>query len=254
MLRYFNCAVGKIEIAHCLNHCPQSKGRCLSLPTLAEVGYSRDFKRLSVTQLIAPTRIEYLKITEDYSVDPKERAFLLLGTRHHQHLDGVAQKLKCISEKRMISDEITGCADLLEPISGDAYRLIDYKTFGAYAVKKAMKGDTRDISLQLNSYRIMFEEIGFKIQELFIQVTVRDFTAKTPETDGITEKMFLIQIPMIGNVEVKDYFSQKSEALLSALYRREIPTMCDYSERWSNRRCLFFCDVKFACPEGSKMS
>jgi hypothetical protein len=190
---------------------------------------------------------------EDYSVDPKERAFLLLGTRHHQHLDGVAQKLKCISEQRMISDEITGCADLLEPISGDAYRLIDMKTWGSYACKKAMKGDTKDVSLQLNSYRIMFEELDFKVKELFVQVTVRDFTAKTPEIDGITEKMFLIPIPMMPDAEVKDYFMRKSETLLSCLHDKRLPEFCSYEERWGNRRCVSYCDVREFCPEGSKM-
>jgi len=254
MLKFFNCAVGKIEIAHCLNHCPQPKGRCLSLPTLAEVGKSRKLDRFSVTQLLNPTRLEYLRATEDYSIDPKESAFMLLGTMHHAKLEAVAKKLEMICEQRMVSDEITGCADLLEPIGETGeYRLIDLKTFGAFAVKKAMRGDKKDTVLQLNAYRIMFEEIGFKVREMFIQVTVRDFTARTAEEYGLTEKMFLIPIEKLPDVEVKDTFQRQSEALLSSLFRMELPPICDYESRWGNKRCLSYCSVKEFCPEGRQM-
>lgn len=254
-LTYFNCAAGKVKIADCLNKCPAGS-RCLSLPTLAEIGKIRNLSKFSVTQLINPTRLEYLKMTCDYAVAPKDRAFLLLGTRHHQKLDAVAQKLKMISETRMVSDEVTGQADLLEPIDGtDTYRLIDMKTWGGFAVRKALgtefkAPDVHDTALQLNYYRIMFEEAGFNVAELFVQVTVRDYSAQTAKQYNLTEKMFLIPMPFMPDDEVKDYFADKSERLCYALKDGVMPEMCDYDSRWGGRRCKSYCEVAEFCPEG----
>lgn len=254
-LTHFKCAAGKVAVADCLNKCPAGS-RCLSLPTLTEVGKVRNLDKFSVTQLINPTRIEYLKLTQNYAVDPKDRAFLLLGTRHHQKLDVVAQKLNMISESRMVSGEVTGQADLLEPIDGtDTYRLIDYKSWGGFAVRKALgtelkDPDVHDTALQLNHYRLMFEEVGFKIVELFVQVTVRDYSAQTSKQYNLTEKMFLIPMPFMPDNEVRDYFTDKSERLCYALKDGVMPEMCDYDSRWGGRRCRFYCEVAEFCPEG----
>jgi len=258
-LTHFNCAAGKIAVADCLNKCPLGS-RCLSLPTLTEVGKLRNLDKLSVTQLLNPTRIEYLKIECEYAVDPKDRAFLFLGTRHHQKLESVAQKLAVISESRMVSEDVTGQADLLEPIDGtDTYRLVDYKTWGGFAVRKALgsqykEPDIEATALQVNNYRIMFEETGFKVAEMFVQVAVRDFTAQTAKQYDLTEKMFLIPVPFMPDTEVKDYFSRKAESLLYALQHKELPARCDYEERWGGRRCRSYCEVSMYCPEGRKIN
>lgn len=251
-LTHFNCAAGKVAVADCLNKCPGGS-RCLSLPTLTEVGKLRNLDKLSVTQLLNPTRIEYLKIECEYAVDPKDRAFLFLGTRHHQKLEAVAQKLAVISESRMVSEDVTGQADLLEPIDGtDTFRLIDYKNWGCYAVRKALgtqykEPDVHDVELQLNYYRIMFEATGFPVAELFVQVTVRDFTPTNAKEYNLAEKMFLLPVKILDDDDVKDYFSRKAENLLYALQRKEIPTRCNYSENWGGKRCKSYCEVSDAC-------
>ena len=258
-LTQFKCAAGTVPVVECLKKCPIGS-RCLSLPTLTEVGKLRNLDKLSVTQLLNPTRIEYLKMEYDYAVDPKDRAFLFLGTRHHQKLEAVAQKLKVVSESRMVSEDVTGQADLLEPIDGtDTYRLVDYKTWGGFAVRKALgsqykEPDLESTALQVNNYRIMFEDVGFKVAEMFVQVAVRDFTAQTAKQYDLSEKMFLITIPLMPDAEVKDYFSRKAESLLYALQHKELPAMCDYEDRWGGRRCKSYCEVFMYCPEGCKIN
>ncbi len=117
-LTNFKCPDGITRpIAECLENCPNTEGRCLSLPTLYDIGHDRAWKgKPSTTQLLNPTRQEYLKITKDYTIAPKSRAFALLGTRHHRRLEVVAKKIEGNeSELKLNSPEVSGILDLLEP-------------------------------------------------------------------------------------------------------------------------------------------
>ena len=119
--RFFECPDGITRpIVECLEACPRSDGRCLSLPTLHEIGRSREWGGVpSTTQLLNPTRMEYLKIKCDYAVNPFESAYALLGTRHHQRLEAVAKRIEgLVAEKKLEADEVaqhSGILDLLEP-------------------------------------------------------------------------------------------------------------------------------------------
>lgn len=142
-LKYALCRDGDHrEIVECLNRCPRPDGRCLTLPTLHSVFWDREWTGTpSTTQLINGTRMEYLKLTCDYGIDPMDRAFALLGTRHHGRLDAIAKKLNVLSEEKLVG-EVTGILDLLEPDEvgeiAEAYILTDYKTWGSYRVAKAL--------------------------------------------------------------------------------------------------------------------
>lgn len=128
-------------IEDCLKHCPREEGRCLSLPTLVAVYTDRVWSGTpSTTQCLNGTRMEYLKITEDYSVNPMSRAFALLGTRHHQYLESIAKKLNVLAEERL-GENVSGMFDLLEPDENsdiERYILTDYKTWGSFKVARAM--------------------------------------------------------------------------------------------------------------------
>jgi len=50
----------------------------------------REWKgKISATQGLNGTRMEYLKLTHEYSEKPTDRAFALLGTFHHLKMQGV---------------------------------------------------------------------------------------------------------------------------------------------------------------------
>jgi len=60
----------------------------MSLPTLMEMSKERDPNRKpSTTELLIGTCEAYLKRTEEYYVNPQERAFSLAGTMHHAKLE-----------------------------------------------------------------------------------------------------------------------------------------------------------------------
>lgn len=259
MLTYFNCP-DKVtrSITECLNHCPRPEGRCLSLPTLTAIGKAREWKGTpSTTQLLNPTRMEYLKIKEAYAVDPFSMAFALLGTRHHGMLEQVANKIDNLVAEWKLDGEISGVLDLLEPINGtDEYRLIDYKTYGSYAVKKHVfpddngKYDRHVLALQMNNYRFLAQKMGFKVTELKCQITVRDGNTQSAYRNGINFNLIMIPVPILPDDEVIDYFSSKALALKNALAGNTLPNICPPDECWQGRRCRGYCDVVEFCQRG----
>jgi len=267
-LTAFICPDGKTRpVKECLEKCPRPEGRCLSLPALHEIGRQREWKgEASTTQLLNPTRLEYLKLTCDYAINPTDRAFALLGTRHHQRLEMVANKIEgLIAEKKLDSNDVqkhSGILDLLEPdeLQDGAYKLIDHKSWGSYAVAKILgrsnngEYERLQAALQLNDYRLKVEGVGFKISRLIVQATVRDGGTYIAKKNEVPEKMLMIPIERLDDDFVVSYFSDKNKALMDALKNKELPPMCDYEGRWANRRCKGFCDVVSFCPEGRMMN
>jgi len=293
-LRYFDCPDGvRRPIEQCLQKCPRPEGRCLSLPTLISISHQREWKgKPSTTQLINGTRLAYLQIIKDYAVNPFDRAFALLGTRHHMRLEKVAQKLNALSEEKLDGDD-TGILDLLVPDETnhrEAYELWDYKTSGSFKVAKALglvsrkvkdpsgecyktsgkwgkAGDVKMITIwqedpeavdiweweyQDNNYRIKIEEIGFPISQMFNQVTVRDGGTLIAANRGITKNIYKIPIRRLPDEQVREYFRIKRENLLGALESQALPAPCSHEESWHGRRCQGFCDVAEFCDVGIK--
>ncbi len=264
MLKYFECSDGKTRpISECLERCPRPEGRCLTLPTLIEVGRTRQWTgKPSTTQDINPTRMEYLKIKHDYSIKPHDMAFALLGTRHHSKLEAVARQIDSLKAEIKLDDEFTtGIADLLEPDQDNAckYILTDYKTWGSVAVAKFLgigkiNGDRSrfDLEMQLNNYRLMAEARGFPISKLQVQVTVRDGGIVAAYKNKIDFKMELFPVNMVDDEDVIYYFLDKSRALIQAVDNDRLPELCPFEERWNGNRCKGYCEVFRFCPEGAK--
>ncbi len=268
-LKYFLCPDGVTRpITECLESCPNKQGRCLSLPTLYDVGHDRIWaNKPSTTQLLNPPRQEYLKITKDYAIKPKSRAFALLGTRHHRRLEVVAKKIEGIeAELKLKSPEVSGILDLLEPDPNQEgyYILWDYKTWGSYSLALHLglkingEYEQRQLALQTNNYRILveaIEELNFKISQIKVQCTVRDGHTKSAYWNKIEDTIVVLPIDFLPDDEVKEYFSRKREALLTALETETMPGLCDYEERWKGRRCKGdLCPVHPFCPEGAKIN
>ncbi|MCK9369932.1 PD-(D/E)XK nuclease family protein [Candidatus Dojkabacteria bacterium] len=261
-LTYFDCSAGKNTlISDCLKNCPLPTGRCLSLPTLTSIGYARKWSgHPSTTQLLNPTRIEYLQIKHPYSVDPFNQAFALLGTRHHGRLEQVAKKIEGLQSELFLKGEVSGIVDLIEPINDtDTYRLIDYKTFGSYSVAKHLdikddQGDKHKLALQMNNYRIMAEKLGFKIVELKVQITVRDGGTYSAKDNKIFKNLYLLNVEILPDEDVTEYFNDKSFKLCQAVEKDEMPELCPYLERWGGRRCKGYCNVFRWCEQGAKVN
>jgi hypothetical protein len=96
----------------------------------------------STTQCINGTRYEFLKLTRDFTIDPKDRAFALLGSRHHERLAVIAQKTEALAEEQVgLDEDVSAILDLLTPddkTSTEYYVLWDYKTSGSFKVAKAL--------------------------------------------------------------------------------------------------------------------
>jgi hypothetical protein len=195
---------------------------------------------------------------------------MLLGTRHHTILEDVAKSIGLISEEKL-KGEVSGIIDLLEPTNQDGFlNLYDYKTSGSYAVAKALgiikiwgkgdnpdtfkicpeKADMWDWELQTNNYRVMLEDTGLKISNIYIQCTVRDGGTKSAYANGVMEKLYKIPVKRLVDDYVKEYFKNKSTALLTALETKTIPPPCNNKENWNFRKCKEYCNVAEFCDVG----
>lgn len=282
MLRWFTCPDGKaIEVQECLDKC-RLQARCLTLPTLVEVGTERKWTGIaSTTQLLNGTMYEYLKLTNDYAINPRrDKAFALLGTHHHILLEERAVELGLPAEISLTEDE-RNVFDLLEYANGE-YVLTDYKTWGAYktaktlgivvassevthytdkAGKKRQKtikeytenwklGDWFDTQMQLGRYKLMIEDkLGITIARMQVQITVRDGGLQSASKQGVTENMYLREVPPLPREEVEAYFTRKNLDLTdSTLYGWT--AVCNQHENWDGRRCARYCEVWMHCPKG----
>lgn len=113
-LAKFRCPDGaNIDIPKCLDKC-RLGNRCLTRSTLAVIAQDRPWTGVPhVTQLLNGTMLEYLKISNPYTIDPKSRAFALLGSSHHKLLEvGTRQGV------RMVWGVGIGGADVVGEVSG----------------------------------------------------------------------------------------------------------------------------------------
>jgi hypothetical protein len=203
--------------------------------------------------------MEYLKLTCDYAINPVDRAFALLGTRVHRHLEIMADKIKQVIAEHKVEDTDTiGTLDLLEPdeLQAGFWKLDDTKTWGSYQVAKQIskedKGDYDRVKtrLQLNGYRIKVEPLGFPISRMFVQAIIRDGGTYMAKNNKIFDKVLMIPIDKMPDDEVKEYFNHKATALLEALDKKILPELCCPEDSWNSRRCKLFCEVYEFCPQG----
>lgn len=293
-LANFRCPDGeKVNIQVCLKSCRLDE-RCLTYPTLILiVAGQREWNgKASVTQLLNGTMLEYLKITSDYTVSPRGRAYSLLGTAHHIKMAKPAGDW--ITEKRLIDpeSEITGILDLLEPDPKHPgqYHLIDYKTYGSYRVAKLLglvsakvvhptevykrsgtwgaAGTPKMVTvfhqdplaveqleeqLQLNAYRLQVKKLGYIINSLRLQVTVRDGGTEVARSRGIDQPIYYpIEIKLLADEVVEAFLNLKLRDLTEALANGWTKP-CNDKECWDGIRCRDYCDVAEFCPKGQNL-
>lgn len=258
--------------------------RCLTLPTLVEVGTERVWTGDgSTTQLLNGTMYEWLKLTNNFSINPRsDKAFALLGTGHHKLLEGRAAQLGLPSEVSLTGDG-RNVFDLLE-IEGYEYILTDYKTWGSFKVARTFgivvvheyeehytdragrkrkrtikeraevpeRGDWFEIGMQLGRYAYAIQDkSGIKVARAQVQVTVRDGGIKATVQHGITDNMYLREVPLPSRTECEEYFALKAAQLAEAM-SNGWTDVCDEYECWEGVRCAKFCEVAHLCPKGKQ--
>ena len=142
--------------------------------------------------------------------------------------------------------------------------MVDVETGGVYksGAKKGEKRtrkepkltgnvDNKDVELQLNNYRIMLENAGFKVEKILVEAIVRDGGTVAARSRGITENGYLIPIRILPDKEVQEYFQRKAEALKVAL-ETGLCEKCTSEERWEDRKCQNYCDVARHCEYGKQ--
>lgn len=265
-LTHYRCPdKNTISITDCLRACrlPQ---RCLTRTTLQVIAETqRPWDDIPhVTQLLNGTMLELLKITKDYTISPKDRAFALLGSSHHRMLDGgwshetpefILGAQGYISELSLNNGWMQGTLDLLED-GGTELIMTDYKTWGSSRLCRGKsfdpaQVDLTEVSMQMNAYRVMLEQqYDIKAGHLQVQCTVRDGGLAATIRRGVTESMYLLPVSKLPDEVVLAYFRTKAELLLDALAKDGLPEPCSNIERWNDVRCRRFCEVAEYCPVG----
>jgi len=279
----FHCPNGAcVAIKDCLLHCPHGT-RCMFLPTLRAVADSvadRGLPVASVTELLSGTREAYLKKIYDYSVDPADQLYALHGTAVHAvHEDNSENFLK---EIRLFDGITCGKFDIYGGVlDEDTHTLGDYKITSSYKVMRALgiekvnvptgevfksgprKGQQKtkkefsqgvrhvlEWAIQLNYYRMLLEKQGLQVDNMCIQVLVRDWNTIIARNRGIEKPIYLIPIRKISDRWVKLYMEMKARYLADAVEQHKIPPICRPHERWNNRKCLNYCPVAKYCAYG----
>ena len=283
----FKCKNGnKIPIKQCLSHCPNGQ-RCMFLPTLRSVADSLDRKldKPSVTELISGTRETYLKKTQPYAVDPMQQLYAVHGTAVHTIQEGHNEG-NIIAEERLADDITSGKFDLYGQIVDLSDNTLgDYKVTSSYKLMKALgyykvdvptgevyktglkKGQPKtrkewrtdgvkhvlEWAIQLNYYRILLEQAGFKVKDMVIQALCRDYSLRMAAERNITRPLYLIKINKISDHWIRWYMSAKAKRLKKSMAEHHLPSRCSARERWHDRKCQSYCDVAEFCPYGRLM-
>lgn len=272
----------EIQMEDCIKKCRMKEGRCVALPTL--IMFQRGRRKwkgvISTTQGLNGTRLEFLRIKEDFAEAPADRAFALLGTFHHMRY----QKLNLpdgLSEEWMEDSEGSGMFDYYD---AETQELYDFKTTGAYRINRWLgkfkrevetgevykygekrgqpktrqewylgEPDRFDITMQLSRYSWMLMDAGFPVKKAYVQATVRDFNAMSARIYALDRAIYLIDVPLFDRETVVQFYRGKQAELLNALEKNEMPPVCTEQERWEDKRCAKYCPVWYYCDHGQKV-
>lgn len=290
----FICPDGhKVSIQKCLKGCRMGRelkrktgvSRCLSHRTLAVIAEQRAWTgKPSVTQLLNGTREEYLKIMQDYPLNPQCVVFAIFGTGCHEFLGRYCENDDMVIEKRMEdpTGTYTGQFDCYDGKRGILY---DVKTYGSFKTaqalglikKKEMLKDKdgkplkwkngrvkyktwfergarhlHDVAIQLNAYRMMIENMGYPVDEMMVEIFTRDAGTFSARDRGIDTNMQLVGVNKISDKWVQKYMLTKAHALIRAVESKTMPPPCRNVETWNGRKCESYCDVWMYCEKGKK--
>lgn len=104
------------------------------------------------------------------------------------------------------------------------------------------------VSLQINRYRIFYEQYGFPISRMQIFAIPRDGGTWMATSRAITKNMYLIDIPRMEDDHVLGYY-KKLQADVSKAFEDEYARLCEPWENWNGNRCANYCEIKEDCKD-----
>ena len=114
------------------------------------------------------------------------------------------------------------------------------------------KVDLKGEELQLNHYRISFEQRGFPISKMRIQAIPRDGGTYIAKNRGIDKNLYIIPIKRLHNNDVLSFYQTLSDEVNEG-FQTGYVRKCNIWENWERRRCEgVWCEVSEACKEMSK--
>lgn len=113
------------------------------------------------------------------------------------------------------------------------------------------KYEIRDVELQLNRYRIFFEQKGFNVTRMQVMAIPRDGGTWVATNRGIDKNFYLIPIKRLPNKEVLAFYQKLSNEVNEA-FKTGYARLCNTWETWSGRRCTDWCEIADACLKMSK--
>ena len=273
----------EVEISDCLRKCPFTM-RCMAKPTLKTLAAfcaDRGLTKFSVTELLRGARETFLLETKDYAVDPQNMLFAAHGTALHKvNEDSVTDSDGIITELRLENDIATGQIDAYGDVFGTGQMVIcDYKVTSSYKAMRALgyytasketgevyktgakKGqpktkkvwyhdgvkDVWEWALQQNFYRMLLEEQGYRVDAMYIQMYVRDYSLQIASTRNIIRPIYVLELNRISNDWLKLWFKLRKERLETAFMTNTLPPPCTAKENWHGLKCQKYCAVADYC-------
>ena len=96
---------------------------------------------------------------------------------------------------------------------------------------------------------MLLEEHNFPVDDMYIQVYVRDYSLRMASERNIDKPMYLLHINRISDSWLYLYFSMKKTLLDEALKNGVTPGFCNHRETWGGRKCMEYCDVYEECKK-----
>ena len=162
--------------------------------------YSRGDADISVTELISPIQQTRLKkLHEDEIVeDIADSIWRIIGSSVHGLLEKAAEYDNALIEERLYCElagiKISGCADWF-----DGTTIQDYKVTSVFSVKGDIKPDWEK---QLNCYKYLYEENGFKPERLQIVALLRDWKTRMRYEEGLpNHPVVVLDVPVWDNAK-----------------------------------------------------
>ena len=211
----------------------------------------------SVTELIKPPQIRVLekRYADEIRVDVSEGLWILLGQAVHYVLEK-AEHEEHIKEERLsikVDDVVvTGKIDIY---SGIEQKIIDYKVTSVWSF---VCGSKPEWEIQLNLYRLLYEDAGFPVRGLEIHAILRDWQKSKVGENGYPVIPFQrIEIPLWDKNKAWEFLNERVRLHLKAesLKDEDLPP-CTPDEQWMRSyrriRCEGYCNVRDFCYQYKK--
>lgn len=210
---------------------------------LCNDSYSPGESDYTATGLIAPARIEALKILHKDNIqeDASDLIYSLQGQSVHTILERAAEDLKSegwIAETRFYhivdGKKVGAQIDVFHPDTG---LLQDYKLTSVYKVKD---GITEEFAQQMNIQAELLRRNGYEIKKMEIVAILRDWSKGEREREVRSfgehasypaNQVVILDVPLIPSEEVVEFIRTRINAHESA--RNGTLPQCSAEERWA---------------------